>query len=94
MDFFAKLWEIVLTVLSSLPRQIYGIFYATSFLELYRNPNNATTTLHNITVFVNRDEQYLFLVRIRSLTYPALLPTPQHKQMHVGPDPQVAFLHL
>ncbi|KAL7981562.1 hypothetical protein Chor_005650 [Crotalus horridus] len=44
------------------PRQIYGIFYATSFLELYRNPSNATTALHNMTVIVNRDEQYLFLL--------------------------------
>ncbi|XP_077313881.1 sortilin-related receptor [Lithobates pipiens] len=42
----------------------YGLFYATSFLELYRNPQNITTTLHNITVIVNRDEQYLFLVRV------------------------------
>lgn len=44
----------------------YGLFYATSFLELYRNPQNITTTLHNITVLVNRDEQYLFLVRVIS----------------------------
>lgn len=43
--------------------QTYGLFYATSFLELYRNPQNITTMLHNITVIVNRDEQYLFLVR-------------------------------
>uniref|UniRef100_A0A8B9E5E2 Sortilin related receptor 1 n=1 Tax=Anser cygnoides TaxID=8845 RepID=A0A8B9E5E2_ANSCY len=45
------------------PRNVvYGIFYATSFLELYRSPHNATTTSHNITVIVQRDEQYLFLV--------------------------------
>lgn len=48
------------TVLS--PPQVYGIFYATSFLELYRSPHNSTTSAHNITVLVQRDEQYLFLV--------------------------------
>ncbi|KFP93218.1 SORL protein, partial [Haliaeetus albicilla] len=41
---------------------VYGIFYATSFLELYRSPHNTTTTSHNVTVIVQRDEQYLFLV--------------------------------
>lgn len=42
--------------------QVYGIFYATSFLDLYRNPKSLTTSLHNKTVIVSRDEQYLFLV--------------------------------
>ncbi|XP_038610031.1 sortilin-related receptor isoform X2 [Tachyglossus aculeatus] len=47
------------------PRNVvYGVFYATSFLELYRNPANLTTSLHNATVIVSRDEQYLFLVRV------------------------------
>lgn len=46
----------------ALPPQVYGIFYATSFLELYRSPHNSTTSAHNITVLVQRDEQYLFLV--------------------------------
>ncbi|NXJ16172.1 SORL protein, partial [Odontophorus gujanensis] len=41
---------------------VYGIFYATSFLELYQAPHNTTTTFHNATVIVQRDEQYLFLV--------------------------------
>uniref|UniRef100_A0A8C5JAQ0 Sortilin-related receptor n=1 Tax=Junco hyemalis TaxID=40217 RepID=A0A8C5JAQ0_JUNHY len=45
---------------------IYGIFYATSFLELYRSPHNSTTSAHNATVLVQRDEQYLFLVRVVS----------------------------
>jgi len=45
------------------PRNVvYGIFYATSFLDLYRNPKSLTTSLHNKTVIVSRDEQYLFLV--------------------------------
>lgn len=42
--------------------QVYGIFYATSFLDLYRNPKSLTTSLHNKTVIVSKDEQYLFLV--------------------------------
>lgn len=44
--------------------QVYGIFYATSFLDLYRNPKSEMTSLHNKTVIVSRDEQYLFLVSI------------------------------
>uniref|UniRef100_A0A8C3NJ67 Sortilin-related receptor n=1 Tax=Geospiza parvula TaxID=87175 RepID=A0A8C3NJ67_GEOPR len=49
------------------PRNVvYGIFYATSFLELYRSPHNSTTSAHNATVLVQRDEQYLFLVRVVS----------------------------
>ncbi|KAG8434631.1 hypothetical protein GDO86_012842 [Hymenochirus boettgeri] len=51
---------------SGLKNVTYGVFYATSFLELYRKPQNSTTTLHNATVHVNRDEQYLFLVRVVS----------------------------
>lgn len=42
--------------------QVYGIFYATSFLDLYRNPKSLTTSQHNKTVLVSGDEQYLFLV--------------------------------
>lgn len=44
--------------------QVYGIFYATSFLDLYRNPKSLVTSLHNKTVIVSRDEQYLFLVSV------------------------------
>lgn len=53
-----------------LSSQVYGIFYATSFLELYRSPHNTTTTSHNITVLVQRDEQYLFLVGSFSVPTP------------------------
>lgn len=42
--------------------QVYGIFYATSFLDLYRNPRSLATSQHNRTVLVGGDEQYLFLV--------------------------------
>lgn len=70
----------------ALPPQVYGIFYATSFLELYRSPHNSTTSAHNITVQVQRDEQYLFLVGSlpplpsapapQLLQQPALTPVP------------------
>lgn len=44
--------------------QVYGIFYATSFLDLYQNPQSVTTSLHDTTVLVGGDEQYLFLVSL------------------------------
>ncbi|XP_042329909.1 sortilin-related receptor-like [Sceloporus undulatus] len=74
------------------PRNVvYGIFYATSFLELYRNPNNATTTLHNITVIVNRDEQYLFLVRVVS---PYQGPPSDYIVVKMIPDNRLPPRHL
>ncbi|XP_062872320.1 sortilin-related receptor [Trichomycterus rosablanca] len=44
--------------------QIYGVFYATSFLDLYRRPSIVNSTSTNLTVTVETDEQYLFLVRV------------------------------
>uniref|UniRef100_A0A8D2LH51 Sortilin related receptor 1 n=1 Tax=Varanus komodoensis TaxID=61221 RepID=A0A8D2LH51_VARKO len=70
---------------------VYGIFYATSFLELYRNPKNATTTLHNITVIVNRDEQYLFLVRVVS---PYHGPPSDYIVVKMIPDNRLPPRHL
>ncbi|XP_034995003.2 LOW QUALITY PROTEIN: sortilin-related receptor [Zootoca vivipara] len=70
---------------------VYGIFYATSFLELYRNPTNATTTLHNITVIVNRDEQYLFLVRVIS---PYQGPPSDYIVVKMIPDSRLPPRHL
>ncbi|KAJ6653954.1 hypothetical protein lerEdw1_007586 [Lerista edwardsae] len=74
------------------PRNVvYGIFYATSFLELYRNPNSANTTLHNITVIVNRDEQYLFLVRVVS---PYQGPPSDYIVVKMIPDNRLPPRHL
>lgn len=56
------LWAVPIPCCALPPPQVYGIFYATSFLELYRSPHNSTTSAHNATVLVQRDEQYLFLV--------------------------------
>lgn len=42
--------------------QVYGVFYATSFLDLYRSPSSVNTTSLTLTVTVASDEQYLFLV--------------------------------
>ncbi|XP_059930371.1 sortilin-related receptor [Gadus macrocephalus] len=50
---------------AGLPAQVYGIFYATSFLDLYRSPRSASGSgaAGQTTVQVEPDEQYLFLVR-------------------------------
>ncbi|KAK6296810.1 hypothetical protein J4Q44_G00329520 [Coregonus suidteri] len=45
------------------PAQVYGIFFATSFLDLYRSPRSVYTSASSRTVTVDSDEQYLFLVR-------------------------------
>uniref|UniRef100_A0A3Q1ID25 Sortilin-related receptor n=1 Tax=Anabas testudineus TaxID=64144 RepID=A0A3Q1ID25_ANATE len=45
---------------------VYGVFYATSFLDLYRSPKSVNTTSLSLTVTVDSDEQYLFLVRVVS----------------------------
>ncbi|CAB1347775.1 unnamed protein product [Coregonus sp. 'balchen'] len=42
---------------------VYGIFFATSFLDLYRSPRSVYTSASSRTVTVDSDEQYLFLVR-------------------------------
>ncbi|KAI9999595.1 hypothetical protein NQD34_018369 [Periophthalmus magnuspinnatus] len=44
---------------------VYGVFYATSFLDLYRRPRLVHTTSLSLTVTVDSDEQYLFLVRLK-----------------------------
>ncbi|KAM9255799.1 sortilin-related receptor isoform 2-T2 [Cariama cristata] len=74
------------------PRNVvYGIFYATSFLELYRSPHNTTTTSHNITVLVQRDEQYLFLVRVMS---PYQGPPSDYVVVKMIPDNRLPPRHL
>uniref|UniRef100_A0A672I0N3 Sortilin-related receptor n=1 Tax=Salarias fasciatus TaxID=181472 RepID=A0A672I0N3_SALFA len=45
---------------------VYGVFYATSFLDLYRSPRQVQTSSVSLTVTVDSDEQYLFLVRVVS----------------------------
>ncbi|XP_014833530.1 PREDICTED: sortilin-related receptor-like [Poecilia mexicana] len=41
---------------------VYGVFYATSFLDLYRSPHQVQSTSLSLSVTVDSDEQYLFLV--------------------------------
>uniref|UniRef100_A0AAY4CL48 Sortilin-related receptor n=1 Tax=Denticeps clupeoides TaxID=299321 RepID=A0AAY4CL48_9TELE len=43
---------------------VYGIFYATSFLDLYRSPFTHNSSSTNLAVIVDTNEQYLFLVRV------------------------------
>nr|KAF6404156.1 sortilin related receptor 1 [Molossus molossus] len=74
------------------PRNVvYGIFYATSFLDLYRNPKSLTTSLHNGTVTVSRDEQYLFLVRV---VVPYLGPSSDCVVVKTIPDSRLPPRHL
>lgn len=42
--------------------QVYGVFYATSFLDLYRSPHQVQSTSLTLSVTVDSGEQYLFLV--------------------------------
>lgn len=66
------------------PRSVvYGIFYATSFLDLYQNPQSGTTSLHDTTVLVGGDEQYLFLVRV---VEPYLGPSSDYVVVKMIPD--------
>lgn len=44
--------------------QTYGVFYATSFLDLYRSPRQLSAASLALTVMVDSDEQYLFLVSL------------------------------
>uniref|UniRef100_A0A671NK63 Sortilin-related receptor n=1 Tax=Sinocyclocheilus anshuiensis TaxID=1608454 RepID=A0A671NK63_9TELE len=44
--------------------EMYGVFYATSFLDLYRRPHRVNTTSTSLIVIVDSDKQYLFLVRV------------------------------
>uniref|UniRef100_A0A673IES5 Sortilin-related receptor n=1 Tax=Sinocyclocheilus rhinocerous TaxID=307959 RepID=A0A673IES5_9TELE len=44
--------------------EMYGVFYATSFLDLYRRPHRVNTTSTSLAVIVDSDKQFLFLVRV------------------------------
>lgn len=50
--------------------QVYGVFFATSFLDLYRSPHSVNTTGNSLIVTVDSDEQYLFLVSLVILLEP------------------------
>ncbi|XP_067826959.1 sortilin-related receptor isoform X2 [Heptranchias perlo] len=70
---------------------VYGVFFATSFLELYRNPKNATSYINNLTVTVDSDEQYLFLVRV---IVPYLGPPSEYIAIKMIPDNRLPPRHL
>lgn len=63
---------------------MYGVFYATSFLELYRSPQQVSTPSLSLTVMVDSDEQYLFLVSPLSIT--AAAPDCKRKCPGAGND--------
>uniref|UniRef100_A0A8C5QIZ1 Sortilin-related receptor n=1 Tax=Leptobrachium leishanense TaxID=445787 RepID=A0A8C5QIZ1_9ANUR len=68
----------------------YGVFYATSFLELHRTPYNISST-QNTTVLVKQDEQYLFLVRVIA---PYLGPPSDYVVVKMIPDDRLPPRHL
>ncbi|XP_078282958.1 sortilin-related receptor isoform X2 [Rhinoraja longicauda] len=72
---------------------VYGIFFAPSFLELYRNPKYVNSTKSNVTVMVNSDEQYLFLVRV---VVPFLGPPSEYVAVKMIPDNRLPprYLHV
>ncbi|KAF3847223.1 hypothetical protein F7725_020251, partial [Dissostichus mawsoni] len=63
--------------------QVYGVFYATSFLDLYRSPRQFRSTALSLTVTVDSDEQYLFLVRAVS---PYLGPPSEYAVVKMIPN--------
>ncbi|XP_077396383.1 sortilin-related receptor [Festucalex cinctus] len=71
------------TITNGQSAQVYGVFYATSFLDLYHSPHHVTTTLTNLTVTVDSDEQYLFLVRAVS---PFFGPPSEHVVVKMIPN--------
>ncbi|XP_059494976.1 sortilin-related receptor isoform X1 [Stegostoma tigrinum] len=70
---------------------VYGVFFATSFLELYRNPKNVTSSVNNLTVTVSSDEQYLFLVRV---VIPYFGPPSEYIVVKMIPDNRLPPRHL
>ncbi|KAI1903297.1 hypothetical protein AGOR_G00025750 [Albula goreensis] len=44
--------------------EMYGVFFSTSFLDLYRNPHSKNSSSSSLTVTVDSDEQFLFFVRV------------------------------
>ncbi len=53
---------------------MYGVFYATSFLDLYRRPHRVNTTSTSLTLIVDSDKQFLFLVSVHP-------PTPHFRDL-------------
>uniref|UniRef100_A0A665VUR0 Sortilin-related receptor n=1 Tax=Echeneis naucrates TaxID=173247 RepID=A0A665VUR0_ECHNA len=62
---------------------IFGVYYATSFLDLYRSPHLVRTSAFSLTVTVDSDEQYLFLVRVVS---PFLGPPSEYSVVKMIPN--------
>ncbi|XP_036379298.1 sortilin-related receptor-like [Megalops cyprinoides] len=46
--------------------EMYGVFFSTSFLDLYRSPGRQNSSSSSLTVTVDSGEQYLFFVRVIS----------------------------
>ncbi|XP_038154114.1 sortilin-related receptor isoform X1 [Cyprinodon tularosa] len=68
---------------SSAASLVYSVFYATSFLDLYRSPHQVRSTSPSLTVTVDSDEQFLFLARVVS---PFLGPPSEYAVVKMIPD--------
>uniref|UniRef100_A0A3Q3AY67 Sortilin-related receptor n=1 Tax=Kryptolebias marmoratus TaxID=37003 RepID=A0A3Q3AY67_KRYMA len=54
------------TIISDPSAEVYGVFYGTFFLDLYRNPRQVRSSSLSLTVTVDSGEQFLFLARVVS----------------------------
>ncbi|XP_059812923.1 sortilin-related receptor [Hypanus sabinus] len=70
---------------------VYGVFFATSFLELYRSPNIVKSSKNHLTAIVHSDEQYLFLVRV---VVPYMGPPSEYVVVKMIPDNRLPPRHL
>ncbi|XP_035241564.1 sortilin-related receptor-like [Anguilla anguilla] len=65
------------------PAEVYGVFFAPSFLELYRSPRSQNSSGSSAIVTVDTDAQYLFLVRAIA---PYLGPPSEYAVVKMIPD--------
>uniref|UniRef100_A0A4W3H7Z2 Sortilin-related receptor n=1 Tax=Callorhinchus milii TaxID=7868 RepID=A0A4W3H7Z2_CALMI len=70
---------------------VYGVFFATSFLELHQSPRNVSSEMTKLSVTVDSDEQYLFLVRV---IVPYLGPPSEYIAVKMIPDNRLPPRHL
>ncbi|KAJ8401703.1 hypothetical protein AAFF_G00376740 [Aldrovandia affinis] len=62
---------------------MYGVFFSTSFLDLYRSPHSQNSSSSSLTVTVDNDEQFLFFVRV---TAPYLGPPSEYVMVKMIPS--------
>ncbi|KAG9348558.1 hypothetical protein JZ751_002294 [Albula glossodonta] len=63
--------------------ELYGVFFAPSFLELYRNPRSHNVSGSSTVITVDTDAQFLFLVRVVA---PYFGPPSEYSVVKMIPD--------